>query len=389
MARQAKGSVAVGVDRGYLRLRWRVVGQRYTLALGLPDTRTNRAVAERKAKLIEQDIISERFDPTLERYRLNAGTVPVNGRNANGKNGFDEENKLTVADLFGGYLEWKNKELEDKSSLLKYHACLKLLVEYFGDQSVDLSEEQTVEFRDWLAKVKRLAPVTIRERMSLVRGCWAWGIRRKLVQANPWSLTRIKVPPQQKVKPFTTDEVNRIIAGFEAHPTYRYYTDFVVFLFAVGCRIGEAAGLRWRHLNNDCSEIWIGESYVRGHNKPTKTGTARWFLLSPKLQAMLWERKRQAIATGKGKPNDLVFPAKRGNEIDDKTFNRNAWKTVLTQVNVPYRKPRSVRHSFVSRAIDQGLSPADVAEITGHSEQVLFKSYLGSVKGKPRLPELD
>ena len=57
--------------------------------------------------------------------------------------------------------------------------------------------------------------------------------------------------------------------------------DFVAVLFGVGCRFGEAAGLKWKHLGAGFSRVWLGESISRGHPKSTKTGRARTVVLSP------------------------------------------------------------------------------------------------------------
>jgi integrase len=58
----------------------------------------------------------------------------------------------------------------------------------------------------------------------------------------------------------------------------------------------------------------------------------------------------------------------------------------LEKVGVVYRFPRNSRHSFVSNALDQGVNPAHIADMTGHSEETLFKHYVGSVRDRPKLP---
>ncbi|WP_206603104.1 Arm DNA-binding domain-containing protein [Leptolyngbya ohadii] len=64
-----KGSVVVETDKGWLRLRWNHKGKRYSLALGLPDEETNREIAARKARIIQEDIKLSVFDKTLAKYR--------------------------------------------------------------------------------------------------------------------------------------------------------------------------------------------------------------------------------------------------------------------------------------------------------------------------------
>ncbi|HEY9657059.1 MAG TPA: DUF3596 domain-containing protein, partial [Allocoleopsis sp.] len=71
-SRASKGSVTVEEFRGRLRLhlpRFLYEGKNKYLSLGLDDTPENRKLAEAKARSIESDIIYERFDPTLNKYR--------------------------------------------------------------------------------------------------------------------------------------------------------------------------------------------------------------------------------------------------------------------------------------------------------------------------------
>lgn len=67
--RHSKGTVAIIVSNERLQLRFNYGGKRHYLSLGLSDTQVNRKVAEAKAKLIESDIVYERLDPTLDKYR--------------------------------------------------------------------------------------------------------------------------------------------------------------------------------------------------------------------------------------------------------------------------------------------------------------------------------
>jgi integrase len=68
-------------------------------------------------------------------------------------------------------------------------------------------------------------------------------------------------------KPCTREEIQMIIEGFQSDRYYNHYADFVEFLFGMGCRTGEAIGVRWGHLSDDCSSVWVGENVSRGVRK--------------------------------------------------------------------------------------------------------------------------
>ncbi len=193
----------------------------------------------------------------------------------------------------------------------------------------------------------------------------------------------MKVPPKQQCKPFTKEEIGAIIQAFRTDCYYHHYADYVEFLFGTGCRTSEAIGLRWKHLSDDCSTVWIGESLSRGVRKPTKTNRARTVTLTLNLQAMLLKRKPANLD-----PDELVFSSPKGGAIDDCNFRNRAWKTILTRLEIDYRKPYTTRHTLISHALDLGMNPVMVAQLTGHDVQVLYENYAGNVNSRPRLPEL-
>jgi integrase len=181
------------------------------------------------------------------------------------------------------------------------------------------------------------------------------------------------------VKPFTADEVRTIIAGFRASKHYSPYADFVDFIFGTGCRFGEAVALRWEHVAPDFQTIWIGQSISKGIVGSTKTKRARTVNLSPSVAALLKRRK----ADPQCDPDGLVFFTPKGLPIDNHNFRRRAWKQVLGDVGVEYRKPYATRATAVSHSLASGVNYIAVAEATGHDPQTMHKHYASSIDKKP------
>jgi len=364
-----KGTVVVQVFKDRLRLCWSYLGKRYYLYIGLPDSKTNRTMAEVKAGAIEGDLATGNFDSTLKKYKSEAQRF----RNS----------QLTTVGLFQKFSDFKARDLSHRT-LEKYAAIAKSFQRYFQDKPAQAVTHQEAEnFTTWL--ITEVAPITARDRLALLKACWEWGIKQNLVEFNPWleAARRVKAPPKQMPKPFSKEEIGAIILGFRSDYYYHHYADYVEFLFGTGCRTGEAIGLRWRHLSDDCSTVWIGESLSRGVRKATKTNKARTIALTPKLKAMLLARRPANFD-----PDGLVFPSPKGGGIDDCNFRNRAWKTVLTRLEIDYRKPYTTRHTLISHALDLGMNPVNVAELTGHDVQVLYRNYAGNVNSRLMLPEL-
>lgn len=367
-AKAKKGTVSVTADRERLRLGWRYKGKRYFLFIGLPDTAINRRAAEAKASQIELDIMSGHFDPTLKAYKV---MLP-------------SQSQLTVKSLFDQFIQYKAKKVVP-ATLDKYRSLLGYLEKFFGDCLVDaVNLEEAEKFTTWYNS-QNLSEVVIRERLGLLSSCWKWGIEKGLVEINCWEdmPSRIKIPPKQMPKPFTLTEIKSIVEAFRIDRYYSHYADFVEFRFGSGCRTGEILGLRWKHISEDCSTIWIGESLVKGERKATKINRARYITLTPNLQAILQKLKQ----TGHN-PEELVFKGPNGAPINGNNFAKRGWKKILTMLNIDYRRPYYTRHTLISHALDRGMNPVEVAQLTGHDVETLYKNYAGSVRSRPHLPEL-
>jgi integrase len=365
----SKGTVSVGEHRGSLFLRWQFEGKRHQLYLGLPASVPNRQVAQAKAHQIEWDIRSGHFDRTLKAYKPSTNS---------------STNKLTAVALFHRFMIYKAETLSPVTIRNEYQATRQYLGEFFKDKSAAITEDEAAKFVDWF-KAQKLTPYSVRKRLGLITSAWTWALKKELVAINPWgeSAKRIKVPPVQSPKPFSREEIGAIIKAFQTNRYYAPYADYVQFLFGTGCRTSEAIGLQWKHLSADCSSVWIGETLTRGKRQSTKTNRARTITLTAALQQMLLARRPV-----KAHKEALVFTGPQGKAIDDHNFRNRAWKTILTTLEIDYRKPYTTRATLISHALDLGKSPLEVAQLTGHDVQVLYKHYAGNVSSRPRLPDL-
>jgi integrase len=362
----------VYVERDRTRLRIRVVyqGKKHQFSTGLTDTKTNRAYVQGVASRIELDMVSGQFDPTLLKYRPNAvGSNPAG---------------VSCPELFEQYVKAIAKEKAlHPGSLRRYQGCTSHVRKSLSVPAHQVTEATAGNFAAVLLEC--VSNRTAKEYLWMLASCWDWAQGRyHVADENPWTgqIQRIKPNPQQRVKPFTAAEIQAIIGALRSSPHYSHYSDFVYFLFGTGCRFGEAAGLRWSHVADDFRTVWIGESVSRGHRKSTKTGKSRTIVL-PKLVAEMLTDRRQAKLIGRSaKPDDLVFPSPKGHPIDDHNFRSRAWKSILEECHIEYRKPYAVRHSVISHALANGANYIDVAQASGHDPKVMHQHYAHVIEMK-------
>ena len=367
-----KKTISVLGDRGMLRLRWTHEGKRYSLNLGLEDTRANRGYAKGIGRQIVEDMTCGQFDPTLNRYRPHKI----------GNTG------LSCSELFDKFIQYKHQVygVSERSIETRYEPIRVALEKWLAVPAHEVGDRHAQNFK--AVQQERVTGNTAKARIWLLHSCWEWAKETGiLISPNPWKglAKGIKPTPTQKVKPFTKAEIAAILEGFRIHPQYCHYVNFVHFLFGTGCRFGEAVGLRWEHLGGEFKTVWIGESISRGYLRSTKTNQDRTIVLSSSIQAMVRSRHSRLNP----EPNDLMFPAPRGGAINDRNFSRRAWKSVLAKCNVQYRRVYAIRHSAISHALAKGANPIAVAEQSGHDKRVLLDSYTHVIDSKSVFQEFE
>ncbi len=360
MGKTAKGNVAVILFRNRLVLRWSHGGKRHTLYLGLPDTVGNWIVAEGKACQIAGDMATGNFDPSLNKYRPKLATESV-----------------TIVNLFEAFHKFRQHDLRPSTNE-KYRAIAVRLKQHFANKRTDtLTQRDAEKFRDWLLTLQK--PCTVQDRLTVIGACWKWAESTDRVTTNPWGKVKLRVE-NETPDPFDEIEIAKIIAAFECDRHYSHYTPYVRFLLATGCRVGEAIGLRWKNLSENCDRVDIVERLDRsGEWRDTKNHKVRALALTPKLQAMLLKHRPEDW-----QPDGLVFPSPKGTAIHGQNFGRRAWAIMLEKAGVRYRRPYNVRHTALSHAIARGVSPARVAEMAGDRIATVLKNYVGNVEGLPK-----
>jgi integrase len=364
--------VGIQNKEGRLILVWDD-GKRRTMAVGMPDSSTGRALAEKTKAEIEWDWRIGQYDGSLLKYRPRRL----------GKNG----SELSTVELFDKFTKHQQraKGLAQSTIDNKYGAVRRMLEKYLGCPAEDVDRRRTEAFADKCDEV--LSPEIAKARVWLLKAAWHWAGEKSICHLpteNPWNGISERWLRAQKPKPkkaLTKDEVGRILEGFKTSPYYSYYADFVSFQLNMATRPGETIGLKWDSVSEDCSQVWVGEGYYRGHTSGTKTREARTLAVPLSTRAMLLARKERL----KPGAEDYVFPARQGGPISDGNFRRRAWAKVLAAVGVPYRSPYVTRKSNLNYAYRAGANPADLARAAGHSIETANKHYLEAMKEGPIL----
>ena len=365
MPKTPAGTPKIKVSNGRLQIVLTHRGVRKYLSLGLPDSKRNRTYADMVKSWIENDLLSNIFDSTLDKYRRDATKKVVDA---------PAIPELTIEKLWDLYATFKKPQVAP-STFGRDYARISRYIPQFPVTSLD----DAVAVRDWL-NCETSADVA-RRVLTQISACCKWGVKSRLIADNPFAglASDIKLPKREDtdIDPFSADERDRIVEYLQEH--HQSEATIVEFLFRTGCRPSEACGLQWRDISPDFKTINFHQSLTDSEDglviKPgLKTQERRLFPCGEKLQSFL-----RSIAPNPIDRNSFIFAGNAG-FFKFHSFSNHVWKKTLKALDIDYRNPYQMRHTYITFCINSGVNAKDVARLVGNSAEIIYKHYMGGTR---------
>lgn len=243
---------------------------------------------------------------------------------------------------------------------------------FFGQEKKvgDITKEQIHAFRAHLAKAhpksnRILSPSTVNRALKLLRMMLNEAADRFDFK-SPFAGVKLLKERKSHIEPFSLDEVKLILK----HVRKDMHHYFLVRFFT-GVRSGEANGLKWKYVDFERRQILIRETFVNGEFEYTKNdGSQREIDMSSLVYDALIA---QYEVTGK---QPYVFCSHNGHPMDNHNIVNRIWKPLLSYLELPYRRPYTMRHTAATLWLAAGENPEWIARQMGHSTtEMLFKVY--------------
>ncbi len=204
-----------------------------------------------------------------------------------------------------------------------------------------------------------------RNAVVAVKRAFNWADAEGLLQPNP--IKGVKKPPQRhRDRVLTPEERQAVLAAIKDE----HFRGFVFAMMETGARPGEVRKVTAAHVNLDLG-LWVFQE----HKTAKRTGRARIIYLTP---AMV-ELTRKLVERFPEGPLFRGPRSKRG-------FTRNGVRCRFR--NLRQKLPHlagvisyTMRHSFATQALVNGVGIAQVAELMGHVDTSMVSQHYAHLAG--------
>lgn len=226
-----------------------------------------------------------------------------------------------------------------------------------------LSETQCIHFLNNLV-TKGLSAGSIRNIFNLLRKALDTAVRESLIEKNPCKEILLPRLLKKDVRSLTCKEQKQL----EAIALKEKECSPIIVALYTGMRIGELSGLRWKDIDFQEDTIYVRQTVARisidGEQKKTKliihepkTSTSyRKIPLASNLKAYL-----------KDKRTDTTFIFSRKGHLMEPRLINYRFKAIQNEAGLKGIHFHMLRHTFATRAIEEGVDVASLSKILGHS----------------------
>lgn len=330
-----------------------------------------------------------------------------------------EQNKYVLSEktTFGEYIsEWLVKTKLNTLEPTTYD-CYETMIssQILSYKTYNLADKQLHQlssdvFQKYLNSLaEHFSRSTIKKIWTIIKQCINYAEIKGEIQPNTTKLVKIPSESAVSVKkkdiPFLSKEDAELFyeAAQVTKPNgvslYGINASIAIFIMYSGLRVSEALALKWKNVDLEDKKIKVVESlaskidrkdntskvYIKYDKTPKSTDGIRVVPLPTRAMVILNELNKKPHSA-----SDYVFTNKNGNTVDRRIVNKTI-KSIAnrSKCSVKNFSVHSLRHTYGSILLAEGVDIKKVSELLGHSDiTITYNIYIGILE-KDKKKEID
>jgi integrase len=233
-------------------------------------------------------------------------------------------------------------------TLEAYRLSSSAFIRIIGNKPLkDVTRSDVDRFK--VTRMSELSPVSVNIQLRTLRSAFNLAVRWDMMPANPFvgvGMIRIPDSPPSYLTFMQWDLLDACIRG-------KWLEDIIVFAICTGMRQGEILHLEWRHVDLERRIVHV-------------TSTATFKTKAGKRRVVPLNEKAIATLTGRPQGGERVFMYE-GLPIRRDSLTK-AFKRLVREAGLPEAIHfHSLRHTFASWLVQDGVSLFQVGRLLGHT----------------------
>lgn len=230
--------------------------------------------------------------------------------------------------------------------------------------------QELTEGRQIMNWVLNQKPVKASRRVAMyVKALYAWASSEEIayIDKNPIAKYKMPKPPQndEDVIVIPRGETALLLIAFKAKQRKQDWASYSEFMLQTAMRTGEVRAMKWSDIKDGKILVHCNYTLTHGLKNSTKTNKKRWVPLNP-ISKKILEDTAQV--------NEYVFPY---NRYAYQSFFYDRAKELNNAGLISYRyRPYDLRHTAISRWLEENIPVAQAARWAGNSSEVIWKHYV-------------
>ena len=249
-------------------------------------------------------------------------------------------------------------------TIIGYQRDIEEFIQYCKREDIDSFQAVKYSFlRGYLAYLhtKCLSPKTINHKMSSLRGLYRYLQKEEFIDDNPFLLVESLKEPQRQPDFLYVDEILDLLDSIDTHTMLgRRNKAMLELMYASGLRCSEVVTLQLGQIDFFRQLLFIHGKGGKDRYVPFHDYAREW------LQDYI-ENDRQEIMIKSHQEHQYVFVNKLGKPLTNRGVEDIVNRVVKNYDPTKKIHPHTIRHSFATHLLEQGIDIRVVQELLGHS----------------------